>query len=363
MHNALETYLRDLRDIHNTGAAVKETSYYGPLANLLNEFGKTLKPRVRCVINLQNVGSGIPDGGLFTSNQFQCGETAPKQGQLPERGAIEIKSTKDDALKITQSRQVEKYLERYGLVLVTNYRDFILVSKGTNNKAKILERYTLATTEGEFWQKVADPKTFAELHTERFGEYLRRAMMHAAPLTRPEDVAWFLASYARDARARIEAAKQLPALEEVRKALETGLGLSFAGDKGEHFFRSTLVQTLFYGLFSAWVLWAEDHAEEDKFDWRAAEWELHLPIIRELFSQLSVPDKLRPLGLVEVMDWSAGALNRVVRGEFFAKFEQSQAVQYFYEPFLEAFDPELRKGSDRNVSETSSDYFAREAVR
>jgi predicted helicase len=168
-------------------------------------------------------------------------------------------------------------------------------------------------------------------------------MMHAAPLTRPEDVAWFLASYARDARARIEAAKQLPALEEVRKALETGLGLSFAGDKGEHFFRSTLVQTLFYGLFSAWVLWAEDHAEDDKFNWKSAEWELHLPVIRELFSQLSVPDKLRPLGLVEVMDWSAGALSRVVRSEFFTKFEQSQAVQYFYEPFLEAFDPDLRK--------------------
>jgi hypothetical protein len=47
---ALETYLRDLRDIHNTGAAVKETSYYGPLANLFNDLGKTLKPKVRCVI-------------------------------------------------------------------------------------------------------------------------------------------------------------------------------------------------------------------------------------------------------------------------------------------------------------------------
>ena len=103
------------------------------------------------------------------------------------------------------------------------------------------------------------------------------------------------------------------------------------------------MQTLFYGLFSAWVLWAEDHTEDDKFDWKSAEWELHLPVIRELFSQLSVPDKLRPLGLVEVMDWSAGALSRVVRAEFFTKFEQSQAVQYFYEPFLEAFDPDLRK--------------------
>jgi predicted helicase len=36
-------------------------------------------------------------------------------------------------------------------------------------------------------------------------------------------------------------------------------------------------------------------------------------------------------------------LNRVDRAAFFARFEAGQAVQYFYEPFLEAFDPILRK--------------------
>ena len=82
-------------------------------------------------------------------------------------------------------------------------------------------------------------------------------MLSAAPLAAPEDVAWFLASYARDARARIEGA-DLPALTAVREALEEALGMKFEGEKGEHFFRSTLVQTLFYGVFSAWVLWSED---------------------------------------------------------------------------------------------------------
>ena len=32
--------------------------------------------------------------------------------------------------------------------------------------------------------------------------------------------------------------------------------MKFEGDRGAAFFRSTLVQTLFYGIFSAWVLWA-----------------------------------------------------------------------------------------------------------
>src|SRR6267143_2154124 len=41
------------------------------LAALLNEVGKSLKPRVRCIINPRNRGAGIPDGGLFTPDQFQ----------------------------------------------------------------------------------------------------------------------------------------------------------------------------------------------------------------------------------------------------------------------------------------------------
>ncbi|HEY6395124.1 MAG TPA: hypothetical protein VIX12_06870 [Candidatus Binataceae bacterium] len=80
-------------------------------------------------------------------------------------------------------------------------------------------------------------------------------LLHRAPLDNPKDVAWFLASYAREARRRIES-RNIPYLAAIRGAMEQVLGLKFEGEKGEHFFRSTLVQTLFYGVFSAWVLWA-----------------------------------------------------------------------------------------------------------
>ena len=48
------------------------------------------------------------------------------------------------------------------------------------------------------------------------------------------------------------------------------------GEKGEHFFRSTLVQTLFYGVFSAWVQWSKDQTPGSltRFDWHAAGWSL-----------------------------------------------------------------------------------------
>jgi Type ISP C-terminal specificity domain/N-6 DNA Methylase len=120
--------------------------------------------------------------------------------------------------------------------------------------------------------------------------------------------------------------------------------VTFDPDKGDHFFRSTLVQTLFYGVFSAWVLWARETVRSSpKFDWRLATWHLTVPFIRTLFQQIASPAHLQPLRLVEVLDWTAATLNHVDTLEFFKRFNDADAVQFFYEPFLEAFDPELRK--------------------
>jgi N-6 DNA methylase len=342
--NTLENYLRDLRVIRSSGQAVDETSYYGPLAQLLNEVGKTLKPKVTCVINIKNRGAGIPDGGLFTADQLQ--KTPLDEvfhGQLPARGCIEVKGTGEKLNTLIKGKQVKKYLEKYRQVLVTNYRDFALVGPDESNNPVTLEAYSLTQTETEFW--TTGTHKIAETHNVRFNEYLKRVMLHAAPLVSPEDVAWFLASYARDAKARIEGV-ELPALNTVRAALEEALGLKFEGEEGEHFFRSTLIQTLFYGIFSAWVLWSRHHPPTDrtaKFNWHEAAWSLHVPMIRGLYEQIASPGKLKPLGLVEVLDWTSIALNRVDRAAFFSSFEEGHAIQYFYEPFLEEFDPELRK--------------------
>src|SRR5712671_6391681 len=105
--NALETYLEELHAIRSSGGAVKETSYYPALSNLLNEVGKTLKPRVRCIINIQNIGAGLPDGGLYAAEQFQKqAKGGLREGQLPSRGAIEVKSTGEELKKIAGSEQV-----------------------------------------------------------------------------------------------------------------------------------------------------------------------------------------------------------------------------------------------------------------
>lgn len=338
----LENYLTEIATLRG---ATKETSGYPALANLLNAIGHTLKPKVRCIIHPKNSGVGIPDGGLFTPDQLKGrDEEESFADQKPGRGAIEVKPASDELAAIAATQQVKDYLEHYGQILLTNYRDFLLLKRAPGGKIQQLESFHLAASEKEFWLATAHPRKIATELGERLSEYLKRVMLHNAPLNNPKDVAFFLASYARDARARVEAKRNLPELNAVRAALEEALGMKFEAEKGEHFFRSTLVQTLFYGVFSAWVLWhKENPARKNDFDWKSAAWTLHVPMIKALFEQVATPTKLGPLGLVEVLDWTAAALNRVDRAAFFEKFLETHAVQYFYEPFLEAFDPELRK--------------------
>lgn len=342
----VEKYLIGLAEIYRTGGGVDEESYYGTLETLLNEIGRKLKPRVRCVGQLKNIGAGEPDFGFFTANQFQrAKDERPIEGQLPERGVIECKPWKDDSFARTKSTQISKYWKRYGLVLVTNYRDFVLVGRDDNGKAVRMESYRMAKSENAFVGMLGHPQKAAKEEGERLVEFLRRAMLHNAPLTRPEDLAWFLASYAREARGRVEESASLPALEGFKNALEEALGMKFEDEKGEHFFQATLVQTLFYGVFSSWVLWSRENwgRPEAKFDWHNTAWTLHVPMIASLFDQIATPKRLKPLGVDEVLDWAGMVLNRVDRPAFFSRFEEEHAVQYFYEPFLKAYDPELRK--------------------
>ena len=340
---AVETYLTDLRRIRASGGATGERSYYPALSTLLNAVGTTLKPKTFCVAELAAQGAGHPDFGLYTAKQVQKGQ--PKEDQVPERGVVEVKSASDDAWLTVASAQVSRYWERYRLVLVTNTRDFVLVGEDTAGHPATLETFRLAETGQDFAQRLEHPRIFARTVSAGLGEYLCRALSHRAALTEPKDLAWLLASYARDGLSRVEVAgDDAPSLAAVRSALEEALGVRFEGDKGTRFFHSTLVQTLFYGVFSAWVLWARQvPSPRGTFNWHEAVWHLRAPVLAALFSQLAQPGRLQPLGLVEVLDWTSSALNRVDRTAFFARFNEGDAVPYFYEPFLEAFDPELRK--------------------
>ena len=346
----LETYLRAIKKIRGSNEAQAELSYYPAMERLLNDVGDGLKPSVTCILAIKDRGADHPDAGLFTPDQLLGWQNSSDEDVLgerrPSRGVVEVKSPAEEVRRTAKSKQVAKYWRKYGQVLVTNYREFVIVGTDADGNMVTREGFALAPTEAAFWDLTTNPRRSADERGDRLVAYLGRAMEQTAPLTAPEDVAAALAAYAREAQRRIEQVEGLPALASIRAALEQALGLKFEGKKGEHFFRSTLVQTLFYGVFSAWILWGRQRVRDGgrgRFDWERSAKHLRVPILRKLFHEVTDPANLDQLGIAETLDWANEALNRVLLGAFFDRVKAEDAIQYFYEPFLQEFDPALRK--------------------
>lgn len=329
----------------NAPYGVPETSHYGALEALLNTVGDDIEPGVFCVITPTTRDPGIPDGGLFSKDQAEIDVDARGFSIPPSRGVIEAKPLNNDPYEIAETRQVEDYLASHGQVLVTNFYQFLLVRRSDDG----------APTLGEFFSLAEDDSVFLETPSsqlvrdrgEDFLSYLFIALASPAPITSPQELARFIAFYAREARHRVIRGQiDLDALASLREDLEAALGMEFEGEAGQEFFVSTLVQTLFYGVFSAWVLWSEgdeSQVENAAFDWRLSQYILHIPVIQALIEDITRQSRLGPLGIMPVLDWTGETLNRVDRPAFFESFATGRAIQYFYEPFLEEFDPELRK--------------------
>ena len=285
---AVEAYFKTMHDIRATGGATDERSYYPALTNLLNAVGGTLKPKVLCVPEMANQGAGHPDYGMYSATQRQ--KKKPQKGQLPERGVIEVKPVEDDAWDTAAGTQVSKYWEKYRLVLVTNYRDFVLQGevapgKAVNlpGKAVNLESFRLAESAEDFWKKVEHPRSFARAKGTALGEYLIRVLSYRATIVEPRDLAWLLASYARDGLARVEAAGDIAfTRSHFGQALEEALGIQFNTELGDKLFPVDAgADALLWRFLCLGALGASDAGNPPfPFDWRTAAWHLRVPVIQ-----------------------------------------------------------------------------------
>lgn len=330
----LAQYLKRMRDARPM--ATPETSYYGELEELFNAVGGELSPKVAARQQPKISADWTPDFGFYTAPQIKR-HRGEKDGEIPARGVAEIKGLSASLAHIVRGDQVKKYAEIAGTVLVSNYREFALAKIADNNKIVEIARSQIAATEEEFWQKAKNPIKTAEECGDAVCEFLRRALSHNAQINRPEEVARNLASYTRQALAVLENNKDESALSGLQTALETALNMKFTGENGKHLFRSTLAQTVFYGLFSAWM----NAPDKSRFDWRSAAHYLKTPVMQDLFGDISAPSRLESLGLREILDGAAEMLRRV-QSKLFSEISAQNAVLHFYEPFLEAFDSKLR---------------------
>jgi type ISP restriction-modification system protein/N-6 DNA methylase len=299
-------------------------------------------------------GHDLPDIALYDGNGdfiVVCGEV-----KLP---SVEIA---DLANSTERNDQIGRYLAQTGVVLLTNVRAFglLTVKRGASRTAtRISPADRVLELVVELWPSssaLQKGKAIPDTAIEELFLLLETAVTRYAPIAEPESLAKILARQAKRAKAQLPA-QFTQAVRGLADDFGKALGVSFEGEDGEEFFRSSLIQTVFYGLFAGWTLWLKSKARSP-FRWENLSEHLKIPFLAELYHEFQHPRRIQELGLRPHLDLATETLHRVDTPAFFRRFhlpsvrdhkpeegheEAAAAVMYFYEPFLEAFDPELRK--------------------
>jgi len=337
-----------------SATSTTEESYYpaikGLLTRILDFIQLPFDVRTSTSESRAQGGRDLPDFALYDGpGEFLvvCGEA-----KLPGVELAEIAFSED------RNNQVGRYLAQTGAVLVCNVRGFGLVTakQGTSRQKAVAATDRILEYTVELWPSTAalvgghkySPATVGELE-----DLIEAAVTRYAAIAEPESLAKVLARQAR--RAKQDLPTQFSqAVAGLAEDFGKALGVTFEGPEGEEFFRSSLIQTVFYGLFAGWTLWVRS-GRKKTFVWEDLGEYLKIPFLGGLFYEFRHPRRIQELGLKKHLDLATETLSRIDVDAFFSRFQPpslepdtpsenaSAAILYFYEPFLESFDPVLRK--------------------
>lgn len=344
------SYIAETRRLHTLSTTNEET-FYPAVRNLLHgaltDAGLPFEVRTG-TSEARRLGVDRPDFVLSDGGPFVAvfGEV-----KLPDEGMAEM------AVSTGRNDQVGRYLSQTGVVLLCNVRGFGLLTckpgyrRTPGSPVPPAQRELIGSV--DLWGSATERAGKLRVDTasvNEFGVLLTRAVTEFAPIAEPASLAKILAFEARDALHALP--DTFAAVRPLLDDFQMALGLTFDLDdaKGARFFRSSLVQTAFYSLFAAWVLWDRSQTERP-FTLDTLDTYLRIPFLSELFYDLRHPRRLHELGLAPHLVRAVATLHRVDREVFrqhmtFPRIDDASpaaaAITYFYEPFLEAFDPQLK---------------------
>jgi N-6 DNA Methylase len=293
-------------------------------------------------------GHDLPDFSFYDSpGEFLvvCGEV-----KLPDTEVREV------AFSEERNNQIGRYLAQTGVVVVCTIRGFGLVTikPGISRQLRVPASDRVLERVVELWQSrtaLVDGREVSANTLLELAELIETAVTRYAAIAEPESLAKILARQAKQAKQDLPA-QFSQAVAGLAEDFGKALGVTFEGPEGEEFFRSSLIQTVFYGLFAGWTLWVRS-GREKQFQWQDLGEYLKIPFLGELFYEFRHPRRIHELGLKKHLNLATETLSRVDIDAFFSRFpppslehtapDTSAAIVYFYEPFLEAFDPVLRK--------------------
>jgi hypothetical protein len=347
MLNLAETisdYVRETRKLESLPSST-EGSFYPDLKTLLSAVLKSERLPFDVITSTSQSGD-MPDFVLSDSSLF-----------VGVYGEVKRADTtlSDLAVSSEQNDQIGRYLSQTGVVLLCNVRGIGLLTceasfprepgKPVPPNNRVLEKTV------DLWSSVSGKEKVDPAAVEAVVGIITRRVTDLARIGLPADLAKILARQARDAKAAMpdDLAPVKPLLDDYRHAL--GLAFDVDDEKGERFFRLSLVQSIFYALFAAWILWDKEAETSESFEVEHAHQYLPMPFLDALLHDIRHPARMRHLGLEEHLTRAIKTLNRIDRPLFRSRMSfptidgqtTIAAITYFYEPFLEAFDPQLRE--------------------
>ena len=348
---AAASYTRDAGALIAAGSTT-EATYYPAVKALVAAAlaAQDLPFDVRVNTSEEKPGGGVnmPDIALYDGRGaflVVCGEVKLPQTEL-----------RDLAISLDRNDQIGRYLAATRAVLLSNVRAFGLLTVSTDwdghgpvpPKARRIEQTV------ELWsspETMAQRKSIDSSSLAALGELIETAVTRYAPIAEPESLARIMALQARRAKADLPATFT-HAVQDLLDDFSKALGVKFEGPDGEEFLRSSLIQTAFYGLFAGWALWWQGE-RNGPFRWEDLADYLKIPFLGSLFYEFRHPSRIKELRLARHLDIATETLSRVDGERFFERFRPptleedteatTTAITYFYEPFLETFDPQLRK--------------------
>lgn len=352
VRRAIEQYATEVVRL-TSSATTTESSYYPSIRSLLvtvlKHLGLPADVRTTTSERRPQGGTDVPDLAVYDGEGdfvIVCGEV-----KLPGTSLSDVSVSTD------RNDQIGRYLAQTGVVLVSNVHAFGLLTAdaSADRTSPVPPEQRRLEQIAELWPSrdaMAQGNSVALSAADALVELLEAAVTRYAPIAEPETLARVLALQARRAKAGLPP-EFTDAVSSLAEDFGTALGIAFEGDEGEEFFRSSLIQTVYYGIFAGWILWAQEDSGEP-FDWRNLPQYLRIPFLGDLFHEIQHPRRIAELGLAPRLDVAVETLSRVDQAHFFDRLtlpslgmglgqSVSTAIVYFYEPFLQAFDPELRK--------------------
>ena len=314
LSSPLRAYYNSLKTTFATKQAT-EHSYRSAFENLIQEFGGK---RVRALNEPKRIACGAPDFIV-------------ERGGVPI-GHVECKDIDIDLNRVERDDQLMRYRDSLPNLILTDYLEFRWYVEG-----KLHLKARLAHTGSR--DRIAIDQTGAPQVAELFSAFFAA---DSPSIGRPRELAERMAAKARLLRDSI---KRILAQEDEAGPLHsmlTGYREVLIADLSIADFADLQAQTAAYGLFAARC---RHEPANGPFTRQSAAFAETTPFLRDVFGRIAGP------GMDERIAWIvddlAYLLDRAdmasILSEFGKKTRQEDPVVHFYEDFLAAYDPRLRK--------------------